>query len=82
MTDDSTHRDLPEAFVADDPSKDQEPGQFGAGHLIGSAVPAEIQEERRDDSASDVDSETKVDEASEESFPGSDPPSFGRASST
>ena len=82
MTDDTTSRDLPEAFAADDPSTDPEPGTFGAGHLVGSAVPESTRDERRDESASDVDSETKVDEASEESFPGSDPPSFGRTSST
>ena len=82
MTDDTTHHDLPAAFTAEDPSGDSEPGQFGAGHLVESAVPESTREERRDESASDGDSETKVDEASEESFPGSDPPSFGRTAST
>ena len=82
MTDDTTRRDLPEAFAANEPSADQEPGQFGAGHLVGSAVPESTRNERRDESASDADIETKVDEASEESFPGSDPPSFGHTSST
>ena len=84
MTDETKRRDLPDAFAADDPSQDldNEPGRFGAGHLVGSAVPEATQAERRDESASDTESETKVDEASEESFPGSDPPSYGRTTST
>lgn len=82
MTDDSTTRKLPEAFVADDPGKDQDqdPGIFGAGRLVGSAVPETTQDKRREESSGD--SETRVDEASEESFPGSDPPSFGRTKSS
>ncbi len=84
MTDDTARRDLPEAFIADDPSedpkKDQKHETFGVGHLVGSVVPEGTQNERRMES--DGDSEARVDEASEDSFPGSDPPAFGRTIST
>ena len=78
MNDDNTPHNLPEAFAEDDPAEQHQPGQFGAGHLVGSAVPDTTRDERRSESASDADTETMVDEASEESFPGSDPPSYNR----
>ncbi len=82
MTDDTTPRDLPEAFQTDGPSEDPDTTQFGAGHLVGSAVPDSTRDARRDERTGDTNSESRVDEASEESFPGSDPPAFGRSSST
>lgn len=84
MTDDTTPRDLPPAFDADEPPSDDKHGQFGAGRLVGSAVPEEVREARRRDSEDTTQSGeqgSRVDEASKESFPGSDPPSHGRQTS-
>ena len=80
-TDDHSPNDLPPAFEADDPGDDQATGQFGAGRLVGSAVPDETREARRRASEEAIPSaggSSQVDEASEESFPGSDPPSHSR----
>lgn len=70
---------LPDAFAADDPVQDESDDQFGAGRLVESAVPRETRDARRDASEDVTDGATRVDEASEESFPGSDPPTYGGA---
>lgn len=44
----------------------------GAGHLIETTVPEPVRDERHDES----DARDEVTEASEESFPASDPPQF------
>lgn len=74
-----TPQPLPDAFVADDPVQDASEDQFGAGRLVESAVPRQTRDARRDASEDVTDGETRVDEASEESFPGSDPPTYGGA---
>lgn len=82
--DDTSPNDLPPAFGAEAPGDDQGPDKFGAGHLIETSVPEETREARRrasEDASSSGDGSTEVDEASEESFPGSDPPSHGRTTS-
>ena len=77
MDNDTHAKDLPEAFEADDPAEHESRGQFGAGHLVESAVPHTTREARRDASEGTDGGEASVDEASEESFPGSDPPTWG-----
>lgn len=77
MTSDTPTPSLPDAFIADDPAPDETMDQYGIGHLVESAVPDETREARREASEKTSDGEAKVDEASEESFPGSDPPTYG-----
>lgn len=77
MSEDTPDQHLPDAFTADDPADDSGTGQFGAGHLVESSVPDQTRNARREASEDTADGETKVDESSEESFPGSDPPTYG-----
>lgn len=74
MTDQRDREDLPEAFQAETPPANDSDQQFGAGHLVESAVPEETRNARR--KSNRLADEQDVEEASEESFPGSDAPSF------
>ena len=66
MTDEHPTRDLPEAFSSSDPARDQAADRVGAGRVV-EGEPA-IQPDDNEDE--------QVDEASEESFPGSDATPF------
>lgn len=74
MTDDRDETELPEAFRAKTPPDADTEDQFGVGHLVESAVPEATRDARR--KANELADEQDVEEASEESFPGSDAPSF------
>ncbi|HEV2528555.1 MAG TPA: hypothetical protein VGT61_08920 [Thermomicrobiales bacterium] len=66
MTDETAKQDLPEAFTSPDPAPEDAADRVGAGHVV-DGKPAQAR--------GDTDDE-EVEEASEESFPGSDPPQY------
>ncbi len=66
MTDDTNQQDLPEAFTSPDPAEEDASGRIGAGRVI-DGEPSQERGETDDN---------QVEEASRESFPGSDPTPF------